>query len=63
MVARNTEGGVGHFPGYLGVKDALWGSFNPEYKPLQLTGKLAILGDQIFIILLNDRRVKFVRVP
>lgn len=45
---------VGHFPGYLGVKDALWGPFNPEYnKPLQLTGKLeAILGNQIFISLL-----------
>lgn len=51
-------------PGYLGVKGALWGPFNPEYKPLQLTGKLvAVLGDKILIILLSDRRVNFVKVP
>jgi hypothetical protein len=48
LVARNTKGGADHFPGYLGVEGALWGPFNPEYKPLQLTGKLAAtLGDKI----------------
>lgn len=63
-MARNIKGGVGHFPGYLGVEGALWGPFNREYKPLQFTGKLeAILGDKRLIILLNDRRVKFVQVP
>lgn len=63
-MARNIKGGVGHFPGYLGVKGALWGPFNREYKLLQLTGKSeAILGDKILTILLNDKRAKFVKIP